>query len=438
MSKKLKKNRKDFEQAGFIFVKKYKDIFHYILKSNGMTVVYKQIPGTGVVTSNITYKVGSKDERAGETGLAHMLEHMLFKPTKHDLARKIDSGAMQFERETGCILNANTGKERTTYFFNYPTEHFSRALQIEAERMTDVVLTNKEFLPERNNVLSEFDMYNGDPSFALSVQMVCVAYQSHPHGHETIGFREDIEKYTPEKLQTFYKNYYRPDNATLTIVGDINIDDALIKVKKIFGALTNPKTPIPRHETVEPKQEGVRRVTITRPSDTNIVALGIKHAGFPSRSWFETSVLLSILTDGQDSILQKDFIDKGLVTKIDVAIEPTSEENLAIIFITLANGQKPEDIEHKVLKCISSLKTVDIQKLLTKEVQQTLTSELFGRSSSLKIAMELTEYIASDALDVYYKTEDILKKITVKQMLDLAKSLFVIDKMTIGYFIGKK
>jgi len=161
------------------------------------------MPDTGVVTSNITYKAGSRDEANGETGIAHMLEHMLFKPTTQDLKKNIDSSAMQLERETGCIINANTWKDRTTYFFSYPVEHFSRALQVEAERMQDVVITDKEFLPERGNVLSEFDMYNGDPHFALNVQMVCAAFHSHPYGHETIGFREDIERYTPAKLQRF-------------------------------------------------------------------------------------------------------------------------------------------------------------------------------------------------------------------------------------------
>jgi zinc protease len=138
MSKNQKKNKNVSKNAGYTLVKKYKTISEYVLR-NGLTVLYMEAKGTGVITSNIVYKVGARDERAGETGLAHMLEHMLFKPTKVDLAQKIDSGAMQFERETGCILNANTWKDRTTYFFSYPKVHFARALQIEAERMHGVV-----------------------------------------------------------------------------------------------------------------------------------------------------------------------------------------------------------------------------------------------------------------------------------------------------------
>ena len=367
-----------------------------------------------------------------------MLEHMLFKPTKQDLKKKIDSGAMQFERETGCILNANTWKDRTTYFFNYPKTYFSRALQIEAERMLDVILTDTEFLPERGNVLSEFDMNNGDPYFALSVQMVCAAYQSHPYGHETIGFREDIEKYTPAKLQKFYESYYRPDNATLIIVGDIEMDSALREVKNIFGTLQNPNIPIPRHEVTEPKQEGVRKVTVARTTNTNVLAFGVKHDGFPTQSWFETSVLFSIFTHGENSILHKQLVDTGIATKVESFVEPTSEENMAILFVTLAQGQKHADVEKKLFAIMTALKSKDITMLLRKEVQQTLTSELFGRSSSLQIASELTEYVSADALDIYYKSESILKKITPIHILNCAKKLFVEDSMTIGYFIGKK
>lgn len=438
MSRKQRKTKSDFKQIGFTFIKKYGDIYQYTLKSNGLTVLYKHIQDTDVVTTNITYKVGARDESTGETGLAHMLEHMLFKPTEQDLKKKIDSGAMQFERETGCTLNANTWKDRTTYFFNYPTNQFSRAIQIEAERMLGVVLTDKEFLPERGNVLSEFDMYNGDPHFALSVQMVCSAFHSHPYGHETIGFREDIEKYTPTKLDAFYKNYYRPDNATLSIVGDINLTTALSEVKKVFETLKNPSTSIPRHETNEPKQEGLRRTTVTRPSNTNILALGVKHEGFPSNKWFETSVLFSILTDGPDSILYTRLVDAGIATAMDAFVEPTSEKNLGILFITLAPNQKHEEVEKIILEILSSLTIKDIAKLLKKEIQKTLTAELFARGSSLKIAMELTEYISADALGSYYKTETLLKQITGKQIIAQITELFNIEKMTIGYFIGKK
>jgi len=435
MSKKLNTSK---QIPGFTFVKKLKGISEYTLKTNGLTVLHKEMSDTRVVTSNITYNVGARDELQGESGIAHMLEHMLFKPTKQDLKRKIDSSAMQFERDTGCNLNATTSTDRTTYYFNYPAVYLSRALQIESERMQDVVLSNKEFTPERNNVLSEFDMLNGDPYFALHTQMMCVAFLSHSYGHETIGFREDIEQYTPEKLNLFYKNYYRPDNATLSIIGDVSVEDALTTVKTHFAQLKNPQVTIPRHSIIEPKQEGVRRTEVIRPTSTNILALGVKHTGFPSQDWFTAAILFSILSEGPDSILHKKLVDTGLATSVDSTIAPTTETNLGTIFITLAPDQHHTSTEEKVFEILQSLTTKEIQKLLRSTVASELTDKLFTEGNSLRLAMNLTEYISANAWGKYIQVESILKAITVADVLKLNKTLFDKSQMTIGYFIGEK
>ena len=364
-----------------------------------------------------------------------MLEHMLFKPTVFDIKAGIDSAAMQFERDIGCVLNANTWKDRTTYYFSYPKEYFNRALQIEAERMTSVVLTDESLNPERNNVLSEHDMYNGDPYFALNVAMVGTAYHSHPYGHETIGHREDIEDYTAAILERFYRLYYRPDNAVMMVIGDIDEKTALLGVKKHFGKIEKPTTSIPRFHIREPKQEGLRRVTLARPSETNVVALGIKQKGFPSHEWFATSVLFEILTGGPESILHRALIDTGVATSVDGSIEPSSEENLATLTITLAKGQKHEAIEAKVLQLISELNVATIAPLLKKVKARMLTDELFARDSSLRITQELTEYASAGDWSLYTKTLSILEKITPKIILETSKQCFTLNTMTIGYFI---
>lgn len=423
---------------GFSYVQSAGSITEYLLKCNGLRVLYLNRPDTGVVTTNITYLVGARDEAREITGLAHMLEHMLFKPTVFDIEAGIDSAAMQFERETGCVLNANTWKDRTTYYFSYPREHFDRALKIEAERMTGVVLTDESLNPERNNVLSEHDMYNGDPYFALNVAMVGAAYHSHPYGHETIGHREDIEDYTAEKLERFYRLYYRPDNAVLMVVGDIDEKTALTAIKKHFSVIEKPQLPIPRYNIREPKQEGLRRTSIVRPSETNVVALGVKHAGFPTESWLTTSFAFEILTGGPESILHKAFIDTGIATSVEASIEPTSEENIATLTITLAEKQKHEVIEKKTLDIIAKLTTADITPLLKKVKAKMLTDELFARDSSLRITQELTEYTSAGNWTLYTKTPELLEKVTPKHVHDALKTLFDENRMIIGYFIGTK
>ncbi len=421
----------------FKHVKTVKDIKEYELNSNGLRILYKHIPDTEVISTNITYLVGARDEGVGETGIAHMLEHMLFKPTKFDLERKIDSGAMNFEREVGCILNANTWKDRTTYYFSYGKEHFKRALTVEAERMMDVILTDKEFQPERTNVLSEFDMYNGDPKFALSVAMVSAAYFSHPYGHETIGFREDIEAYDTEKLQNFYSRYYRPNNATLMVVGDIDLETALKEIAKTFSHLKPEPKVNERLVIKEPKQEGVRRIEINRPGTTNILAIGAKHGGFPSKDWFETAVIFDLLTEGKNSLLQKSLVDTGLASEVSHSLEPTRDNNLGLIFVTLTKKIDHAEMEKQIKKIIAKISTADIKQQLKTIIARSVTSEIFHRDSSLDIVGELTEYVASGDWSAYFDTEKTLKSITTKDIKQRLLTMFADDNLTIGVYKSK-
>lgn len=427
--KKVSTPSKDFKKLSTV-----DGVTEYVLKSNGLRVLHKFIPDTGVVTTNLTYLVGSRDEQPGETGIAHMLEHMLFKPTKQDIARKTDSGAMNFERNVGVVLNANTWKDRTTYYFSYAKEHFARAIQIEAERMRDVVLTDKVFQPERTNVLSEFDMYNGDPHFALSVDMTCSAFISHPYGHETIGFREDIEAYTIEKLQRFYNHFYRPNNAVMMVIGDVDTTEAL----KVVSAHFKDHKPEPgvniRPIINEPKQEGTRRVEIVRPGITNILAIGFKHPAFPEQGWFETNVILKLLTEGSESILQKKFVDAGLASSLTCSYSFSKDVDLATIFITLTNKANHQKAEVLARKLINELSEEVIKKRLKSIITQLVTDEIFSRDSSLNIAAELTEYVAAGDWETYGKTEDILNQITVKGVKARMIELFADSNLTIGNY----
>jgi zinc protease len=408
----------------------------YRLTSNDLRVLYAHRPHTGVITSDIVYLVGSRDEARGETGLAHMFEHMLFKPTSFDIQRKTDSGAMLFERETGAVLNANTWKDRTSYYFSYPKEHFERVLQIEAERMHNLVLTDKEFSPERTNVLSEFDMHAGDEQFALAVQMAGAAFESHPYGHETIGFREDIESYTIEKLKAFYEMYYAPNNAVLTIVGDISEKTMKELVLKQFATIPKSITLQPRLHIREPKQEGVRTVTVERASTTNLYALGVKHAGFPTKAWFETMVIFDMLAGGDDSILNKKLVDTGLASSIQTSLEPSREMNLGILFVTLTKKSSHAEMHDAVQKSINALTIKDITPYLKKTIAKTLTHEYMTRENSLGYVSELVEYISADAWEHFFDSVQILKSITPRDIQARIKLLFAPQQTTIGYFIG--
>jgi len=431
MSKKKQKPTNQIRK-----VKSYKSITEYHMPSNGLTILHEERKGTNVITSHIVYKVGARDENRGETGIAHMLEHMLFKPTKFDIKRKTDSGSMKFERDTGIILNATTWKDRTHYFFSYPKEYFERPLQTAAEQMYGVVLNDKEFQPERTNVLSEYDMHAGDPEFALSVDMVSTAFQSHPYGHETIGYREDIENYTVDKLQRFYDKYYATNNATLIIIGDIG--ERLMKkyVEKHFASLKPSKTFEPRIEITEPIQEGKREISITRDSSQLLLAIGVKHDGFPSPSWYKTAVLFEILAGGEDSIFHKKLVDTGKISSVDEMIEPMFDRNLGILFFKLNKTQNHEKTFEQAIKLIHGLDEKDINPYLKKLIPKMKRQERLSREGSLKFSYALVEYVAASAWEEIFNVETKLKELTSKDIVQHAKLLFSDNNMTVGKYHG--
>ena len=439
MSKKAKiKSTKKSPVPGFEFVDAAKGISEYRLRKNGLRVLHLERKGTGTVTSNTMYLAGSRDETRGETGLAHMLEHMAFKPTKEDLKKGYKLGAsIQFQSETGCLLNADTWKDRTRYYFTYPTKYIDQALEIASAQMTDVLL-DYDFEPERNNVLSEFDMYNGDPLFALEIEMRSSVFRSHPYGHETIGYREDIEDYTPEKLKQFYQTYYRPDNATIVIVGDVTLLEALAKVKRHFGHKEVPSTPIPRFHVREPKQEGVRRVSIKRPSSTNIVSFGFIHPGLGNdqKGWLTHWIMGSVLADDATGYLAKHLIDTGKASDISYYQEPTGQSNMGMLNITLAPGITHEAIEREALKIIAEAPNSELKKLVKRVKVQEVTEELFLRTHSQKIARELTEYTAAGDWKLYNQVTKVMESITVSEIKKAMSERFKPDEMTIGYFVG--
>lgn len=414
-------------------------ISEYVLKANGLRLLYCRRPYTGVVTANIVYNVGSRDESLGRTGMAHMLEHLLFMPTTSDKKqRRQASGAMRFEREVGVNLNANTWRDRTAYYFSMPKEYLGRALSIEADRMREVVVDKAVFEPERRNVLSEFDMYNGDPYFALSCALSAAAFHSHPYHHETIGWREDIAAYTVEGINDFYNTFYRPDNAVLIIVGDVTEAEALAATAETFGRLSSPATALVRRVVSEPVQEGLRRTEVARPSSTSVLGIAFKHPGFPSVGWFETLLLARILADGEDSLLYGKLVETGLASAVACDPEPAADTNIAVLYITLSKKATSEKLEKQTLNLIGALDKKEITRRLPALKMKLLRKERFKRDSSLAMVGELTEYVATGDWAAYNQVEAIIAAITPTDILTRKEVSFQNSNLTIGNFIGTR
>src|SRR5262249_28558732 len=236
---------------------------------NGMRVLLFPDPTKETITVNVTYLVGSRMEGYGETGMAHLLEHMLFKGSpKHPKV-------WEELEQRGAANNASTWYDRTNYFETLPAkgDNLAWALELEADRMVNANIAQSDLDKEFSVVRNEFEIGENDPSEILSERMWSTAYLWHNYGKSTLGSRADIEKVPATSLKRFYKKYYRPDNAVLVVAGKFEAPAALNLIATHFGGLVNPPTAIEPTYTTEPVQDGERVVTLRRNGDVQVVGL---------------------------------------------------------------------------------------------------------------------------------------------------------------------
>jgi zinc protease len=318
------------------------------------------------------------------------------------------------------------------YYFNLPNAYFEDMLRVEADRMRNVAFTEKEFEPERTNVLSEYEMYNSQPEAALEWSMVASAFQAHGYKHDTIGFRNDIENYTLEKLKHFYDRHYWPDNATLVVVGDLGERRLLESVKKIFGRIKAGKKE-KYVSTPEPKQEGVRRVTILRKTPVRVIHVAFKVPPALLRDWTTLNLLLCYLTDSKSSPLHKKLIDTGLASSLYGGIYPTKDPYLASIVVYAAENGSYAEIERIIFKTLAELSKVKLPKKAVHETQQYLYSRLlFSRDGTFKIAGALAEFVATGDWTRYLTVLNEIRSITSEEMRKVTAEYMQPSKAIIG------
>ncbi len=230
---------------------------------NGLQVVVIPDRRTPVVTQMIWYKVGSADETPGKSGLAHFLEHLMFKGTAEHPAGEFS----QLIARIGGNENAFTSTDYTAYFQRVPRDQLATMMEFEADRMTGLILKDENVLPERDVVLEEYNMRVGNsPDARLTEQIMAALYLNHPYGRPTIGWRQEIEKLNREDALAFYKRFYAPNNATLIIAGDVSADEIRPMVEKAYGGIPpQPSIPAQRIRPQEPTPAAPRTVTLSDP-----------------------------------------------------------------------------------------------------------------------------------------------------------------------------
>jgi len=371
--------------------------------ANGLRVVLFPDAGSASTSVNITYLVGSRHEKYGETGMAHLLEHMLFKGTQTRENVWAEMG------KRGMRNNGSTWYDRTNYYetFNASAADLEWAISMEADRMVNSRVDRKDLDSEMTVVRNEMERGENNPSEILFERLIGSSYRWHNYGKETIGARSDVEGVDVESLRAFYRTYYQPDNAVVVIAGAFDPDQTLAWVAKYFGAIPKPTRTLPRLYTVEPVQDGERIVTIRRVGDEQLV--GVAYHGVPGAhpDYVAIDALAEIMTIAPAGRLYKSLVE----TKKASAVGSWAAELLDPGFI-MFNAQVPltDSIDVARESAIATLEGAAGQPITQAELDRVRARELKHIDEALsdptRFGIRLSESIAAGDWRLFFLQRD--------------------------------
>ncbi|RYG61990.1 insulinase family protein, partial [bacterium] len=324
---------------------------------NGLTVLTKEVHTAPVVYFSVWYKAGSANEQLGQSGMSHLLEHMMFKGTKTRKPGEISAMLQQ----NGADFNATTFFDRTNYFETLASDRLGLAMQLESDRMVNSLFDEAEHQKEMTVVRSEYEGGENNPGAALTKAVRLAAYQVHPYRWTTIGFRSDIENISRDEMYAYYKKYYVPNNATIVMVGDFDTKKALADIQKYFGRI--PRKPIQQSFiTPEPEQQGERRVTVRRAGTTGQVEISYHIPGFGNPDRYAFDVLESALSGGRTARFFETLVQSGLASSAEAYDYSLRDPDLFSASATAQPGKTNAELEKALLAEIEKLQTTPISK----------------------------------------------------------------------------
>ncbi|MDD3506461.1 MAG: pitrilysin family protein [Sulfurimonas sp.] len=396
---------------------------------NGLQIVVIPLKNnTNVISTDIFYKVGSRNEVMGKTGIAHMLEHMNFKSTKNLNAGEFDKEV----KSIGGINNASTSFDYTHYYIKSSTKNLDKSLELYAELMQNLNLKDKEFQPERDVVAEERRWRTeNSPLGYLYFAMFNNAYVYHPYHWTPIGFMNDIQTWTLQDIKDFHKTYYQPNNAILMVTGDVDAKEVFKRAKNRFEHIKNT-TKIPEFKFVEPEQDGPKKATIKRESEVEMIAITFHIPDFKHEDQVTLSAISEILYSGKSSRLYKELMDKKhLVNSVYAYNMENIDPGLFIFLATCNPGVKAEDVEKELVKQIELIKSKPVtQKELEKVKINSKADFIYSLESSTSVADLFGSYLVRGDLAPLLTYEENIEKITQENVQKVAQKYFDFDKST--------
>ena len=397
--------------------------------SNGMTVLVKEDHRLPIATVVTSYRVGSVNEVEGATGLAHFLEHMMFKGTSK--LRKGEIDAITFE--AGGANNAYTTNDYTAYWFTVHSEAFDRFLEIEADRMRNCLLDRREWESERKVVIEELNRNLDRPWGRLEHEIEPAVFKTSSYHHPVIGFRKDLDNMVYENMVRFYQDHYGPNNATMVIFGDVKKDGAFAKVNELFGKIGPVKETAP---TRMPEPPAAQEVRFDFETDKSLHRIGLAYrsdrVGSPTD--IHLDVLGQILATGKDSRLYKRLVDgNGPCSEISTVNDTRKYDGVWFVFAELREKRDPAQVEAVVLEELERLKKEEIPARELQKAKNILAANfVFSKERQYSLADDIARFEAFGAPDYL---RDYLKRVgetTPAELQEMAARLFTKENRTVA------
>ncbi|GAA5180111.1 pitrilysin family protein [Niveibacterium umoris] len=402
--------------------------------ANGLRVLLAPDESKPTTTVNITYLVGSRYEHYGETGMAHLLEHLMFKGSKGFPGNTIDA---EFKRR-GMQMNGTTWFDRTNYYetFSASDDNLDWALRMEADRMVNSFIAKEDLDSEMTVVRNEMESGENDPSQILWEKMAAAAYQWHSYGKSTIGARSDVEGVRIENLQAFYRRYYQPDNAVLTIAGKFDAARTLQTVVDTFGRIARPQRALVPTWTREPAQDGAREVTLSRVGDIQMIG-ALYHV--PAGAHPDTaalSVLSFILGDAPSGRLHKALVEGHKAASVSAWNFELAEPGYMTFFAQLTKQQSRDEARKVLLDVVEGLAR---KPVTAAEVERARTALLNGFEKTMNdpehFGVALSEAIALGDWRLFFLGRDRIEQVSLADVQRVAQTYFKASNRTFGLFV---
>jgi zinc protease len=403
--------------------------------ANGLRIVLFPDETKPTTTVDVTYIVGSRMENYGETGMAHLLEHMLFKGTP-----SIKSVFSELSRR-GAEFNGNTSYDRTTYFetFTASQANLEWTLRMESERMTRATFTKAELDSEMTVVRNEYESGENRPQSVLWKRMAATAFDWHNYGKPTIGARADIENVPFERLRAFYRLYYQPDNAVLTVAGRFEPDRTLALIARYFGPLPKPARVLPTLYTVEPAQDGLREVTVRRVASTQFVAALFHMPPGPHPDDTAGVALAEIMTVQPAGRLYKALVETGKASAVSNYYFEQHDPGFVIFFAQVPPAQKIADARVALLDTLYAAAT---RPITDAEVARVRTKALKDFDDTVndpqRFAVAIAEAVAMGDWRLFFLQRDRWRALKTEDVNRVAAAYFKASNVTVGEFLPEE